>query len=158
MSRKKTQNRTNIILERISMRYNLVNDEAIAAFYGVSESTVSSWRTRDTINEKLIRAKCGDENLANWFIRGIKLPEHEQHKVAESQTPYTPKIKVSELLHKTAVILESETVYKTALTNNIEAFHYAITCHEELAGANKRIDKLEEQINDIKTRLPAVGE
>jgi hypothetical protein len=158
MSRKKTQNRTNIILERLSAFYHLINDEAIAAFYGVSESTVSSWRTRNAINSKLIKAKANDENLANWFINGIKPPDYEPHIVAESQAPYSPKVKVSDLLHKTAVILESDTVYRIALTNNIEAFHHAITCEEALGLANKRIDKLEGEMLEIKNRLPAVGE
>jgi hypothetical protein len=86
--------------------------------------------------------------------------EKETHIVAESQSPYNvqPRVKVSELLHKAAVILESNTVYSVALKNNIEAFHHAITCEEALGLANKRIDNLAEQISEIKTRLPAVGE
>lgn len=103
----------------------------------------------------------------NWLL--IPHDEKELHVVAEPQPSYGgaqklrritdgAPIKISELLHKAAVVLESETVYKAALTNNIEAFHYAMTCEETLGLANKRIDGMEEQILEIKKRLPAVGE
>ena len=88
MSRKKTQNKTNIILNRISDHYHLTNDDDISAFYGVSKSTISSWRTRDSINETLIRAKCNDDNLANWFINGIKTQEDNHDKIAKPPAPY----------------------------------------------------------------------
>jgi hypothetical protein len=54
MSRKKTQNKTNSILEDISKRFHLVDDDAIGAFFGVIGSTVSSWRVRDCIPNRYI--------------------------------------------------------------------------------------------------------
>ncbi|MFA5284520.1 MAG: helix-turn-helix domain-containing protein [Smithellaceae bacterium] len=87
MSRKKTHNKTNIILNRISAHYHLTNDDDIASFYGVSKSTVSSWRTRDSINETLIKAKCSDDNLANWFINGIKT-QNQKSGIGEDAGDY----------------------------------------------------------------------
>jgi hypothetical protein len=85
------------------------------------------------------------------------------NKIYEPQTLYsharnTSVEKDSELLIKTAQILESNSVYRAALKSNIEAFHTAITCHEELAVANKRIDDLEEHVKTIEKRLPPVDE
>ena len=62
------------------------------------------------------------------------------------------------LIQKTAAILESATVYSTALKSNIEAFHHAMTCEEQLDLANKRIDTLEEHVKAIESRLPKVNE
>lgn len=90
----------------------------------------------------------------------LKFADQQTRRIiAESDTVYnhTPP-KDSDLLIKTAQILESNSVYRNALKSNIEAFHYAITCEEKLTLANKRIDNLEEQILEIKDRLPAVGE
>ena len=58
MSRKKTQNNANIILERVCNRYHLKNDDDMAAFFHVKPSTVSSWRTRNAPPYDLIHAKC----------------------------------------------------------------------------------------------------
>lgn len=160
MSRKKTQNKTNIILNRISEHYHLTNDDDIASFYNVSASTVSSWRTRDSINERLIRAKCDDENLANWFINGIKTQDGIHDRVADQQTPYNahpsaPKISL-DLLRKIAAVLESQGNLSEALKLNIEAFHHALLADEKLKQANERIDILEERMKLLEARLPAI--
>lgn len=163
MSRKKTHNKTNIILNRISAHYHLTNDDDIASFYGVSKSTVSSWRTRDSINETLIKAKCSDDNLANWFINGIKT-QNQKSGIGEDagdynagqQSPYPDPVRISDpLIQKTAAILESPTIFSTALKSNIEAFHYALVCEEKLDLANKRIDDLEEWKKSVEKRLPS---
>lgn len=84
---------------------------------------------------------------------------HIYSKVAEPHEPYPQIVKISDpLIQKTAAILESSTVYATALKSNIEAFHHAMTCEEQLAGSNKRIDVLEENIKSIEKRLPVVNE
>jgi phage repressor protein C with HTH and peptisase S24 domain len=69
MSRPKTQNRTNDILNRISAFYHLKDDVEIAEFFGVAKSTISSWRTRDLINSRMVTQKCGSE-LASAFLNG----------------------------------------------------------------------------------------
>jgi ribosomal protein S15P/S13E len=53
-------------------------------------------------------------------------------------------------------VLESPTIFSNALKANIEAFHTAVTCEEQLAVASKRIDDLEEHVKQIEKRLPKV--
>lgn len=156
MSRKKTQNKTNIILNRISEHYHLTNDDDIASFYNVSASTVSSWRTRDSINERLIRAKCDDENLANWFINGIKTQEKQNIPISDVQSSYNqntsaPDIEI--LLAKTKAVIHSPSIFSTALKSNIEAFHTAIRFEGEIDNANRKINDLENKMKSIEDRL-----
>lgn len=170
MSRKKTQNKTNIILERIQAHYHLINDEAVALFYGVSESTISAWRTRNRINKTLIRAKCNDENLANWFFNGIKThdsqpdgrPVDYTSLIMETLSPYlsSNKSALSALTPdaqdalrytiKAFEILNSGTDYAGALRDNIMCFLKAVE-------DEKRIHRLEDEMSSLKKQLLASG-
>lgn len=77
--------------------------------------------------------------------------------VFDSQSPYLKTIRISDpLIQKTAAILESPTIFSTALKSNIEAFHHAMVCEEKLTVALKRIDDLEEHVKQIEKRLPAI--
>ncbi|APF20349.1 Bacteriophage CI repressor helix-turn-helix domain-containing protein [Caldithrix abyssi DSM 13497] len=68
MSRKKLQN-ANIILGRLKKAYNLKKDIELANFLGVKQSTLATWKLRNTIDYDLIIAKCNDINL-NWLLTG----------------------------------------------------------------------------------------
>lgn len=49
MSRRKTNNKTNIFLDDLSGRFCLIDDDAIGEFFHVSGSTVSAWRVKDNV-------------------------------------------------------------------------------------------------------------
>lgn len=79
-----------------------------------------------------------------------------EFKLGEPHAPYpqqpTPgHWKISELLSKTAEVLESETVYKDALAANVVAFHQAVT-------AEQKISRMEQTMLDIEHRLALLEE
>lgn len=168
MSRRKTQNKTNIILERISTYYHLKDDTEIGDFYGVNKTTVSSWRTRNKINEKLIKAKCNDENLANWFLHGIECKGSTKEKLLPSHVPDQTKsnlvslgstskspdlIDEGELIKRALNVLQSDTPFRDALKENIISFDYAVECVRNLNSANQRIDMLEKRLKAVEAKL-----
>ena len=63
------------------------------------------------------------------------------------------ELKISDLLHKTAVVLESKSIFTQALRSNIEAFHYAITCESQLAEFRTIINKQNIQLADMQTQV-----
>lgn len=63
----------------------------------------------------------------------------------------------TDYLIKTAAILESPTIFNTALKSNIDAFHHALVCEEKLASAINRIEELEEWKKSVEKKLPAVN-
>ena len=128
MSRKKTQNKTTIVLERICKHYGFKFDADVAEFYGVSESTVSAWRTRDSINETLIRAKCNDENLANWFIAGVEIP-------AETPQSGLGPLEIDIVMSKTRDILNSSTTFAKALVVAIESLYESVQLDKQMVAA-----------------------
>jgi hypothetical protein len=149
------------IIERIKEVEKIHSDVAVAQTLDISKENLSNYKTKGRIPYKAISNYCLQKGIKVDYIMNGTTPIHENqsHIVAEPQAAYdTQQATIPNLIQKTIIILESKSVYSSALKNNIEAFHYAITCHEDLMVANKRIDNLEEQIKDIKTRLPAVGE
>lgn len=68
MQEKKSQNAT-VVLNRLKHAYNIKTDSDLAALLGVARNTISTWRTRDSVDYSSIFAKCEQINL-NWLITG----------------------------------------------------------------------------------------
>lgn len=68
MSREKLHN-AKIILNRIKNAYNLKIDTQLSNFLGVKQSTISTWKARNSLNWELIFSKCENINL-NWLLTG----------------------------------------------------------------------------------------
>ncbi|EHO41107.1 CI repressor [Caldithrix abyssi DSM 13497] len=57
------------ILERLKIAYNIKNDSRLADFLGVTRSTISTWKSRNSIDYDLVFAKCKNLNI-NWLLTG----------------------------------------------------------------------------------------
>ena len=114
MQEKNTHN-VNFILTRLKSALSFKTNKQLAAFLGVSEQGISSWKIRNTIDYELIFAKCVNIDL-NWLIKGssddnnsnkngrpliknmgIQLGAHSKNivstlGVSESSTWYAPKV------------------------------------------------------------------
>ena len=144
------------------------NQKQLAELLNISPEDLSNRKRRGTLT-KLIEIEAYKRNINfDWIKTGegdvIETGTHESQTghVAESVESYNakPQPKISDLLHKTAMILESPTVFSTALKSNIEAFHYAMDCEDMLAEAkqmqqesNKRIARLEADVTELKKGL-----
>jgi len=70
MQKKLSNIAINSIINRLKTYFQVVNDSELADILGVKQNTLSTWRSRNTINYDLIFAKCENVNL-NWLIFGI---------------------------------------------------------------------------------------
>jgi hypothetical protein len=68
MSRNKLHNAKEII-ERIKTSFSIKSDRELAEYLGVNQSTISTWRSRDSLDHNLIIAKCKKVNL-HWLFTG----------------------------------------------------------------------------------------
>jgi predicted nucleic acid-binding Zn-ribbon protein len=77
MSSPKTQNAIKII-ERLKVLFKVKTDTELALRLGVAQSTLASWKKRDSIDYALVIAKCDDGDL-NWLFRGdsMEMPQEE---------------------------------------------------------------------------------
>ena len=79
------------ILDRVKIAYGIKTDAGLARFLEISVSTPSNWRSRDSLDFKLIFTKCRDLNF-NWLIKGEGEPrieeKNEQPVLAEAPGIY----------------------------------------------------------------------
>lgn len=64
---------TKNIIERAKKALGLNSDLALAELLGISKSTLSNWKARNTLDYDVLFSKCGHVDL-NWLIRGGEDP------------------------------------------------------------------------------------
>ena len=69
----KTFHRKADILARIKEGCNLKSDTELAHFLGIAKTTLSNWRSRDSIDYNLVLSKCEHVDL-NWLLTGEERP------------------------------------------------------------------------------------
>lgn len=67
-----------LVLERIKKHYNLNSDKELSEYLQIKKSTLSNWRSRQTVNYELIVEKCLDMDL-NVLLRGEAMPTSQTH-------------------------------------------------------------------------------
>ncbi len=67
MTREKSQNAI-FILNRLKNSLSIDSDIKLAAYLGVKANTISSWKSRDSLDYQLIIAKCEENNIDLNFI------------------------------------------------------------------------------------------
>ncbi|MFI3328175.1 MAG: helix-turn-helix domain-containing protein [Rikenellaceae bacterium] len=66
------------ILERAKRANNIATDSDLAQLMGISRSTISNWKTRETIDYELLFSVCEQADL-NWIINGKANTTHESN-------------------------------------------------------------------------------
>ena len=157
------KNIDNPIVQRMLKAFGFTKLAELYRLIGKTSQNINGMINRETLIKNFeVELIKRNVNL-DWIKTGQgEMHESQSSSIAETHSSYSnhpPIVKISDpFIQKTAAILESTTVYATALKSNIEAFHHAMTCEEQLAVANKRIDVLEENLKAIEKRLPAVVE
>ncbi len=85
------------ILERVKTAMSFTTDKDLAAFLGVSKSTLSNWVKRDSLDFELVFSKCEQLN-ADWLLTG-KGEMLKVNKDVVSEPPmeaYDPTVKKNE--------------------------------------------------------------
>ena len=138
-----------------SLGYKTKKD--LAKALNISTSDLSNRTKSGTAKQLLIDLAVHKNVNTDWLLTG-KGNMSADAGVAKSQPPYNANStapRISELLTKTAAVLESSTIFSSALKSNIDAFHHALHCEEQLAIAIQRIDDLEEWKKSVEKRLPS---
>lgn len=98
----------------------------------------------------------------DWLLKGSEPPRQslETSSPAVSQQPaenvpaaISEDFKLSDMITKTVEVLESDTIYRTALASNINAFHQAVRNDRILAEMERRVAQLEEKIDAMSRRM-----
>lgn len=63
------KNKTPLIIKELKSHYNLGSDTDFANFLGIAPTTLSSWKSRNSMDYDLVYSKCVGIN-ANWLLTG----------------------------------------------------------------------------------------
>lgn len=108
----------NLIIERLFIVFKVDSHAALALKLGVSATTISNWKKRNTIDYELIFTKCEGVNL-NWLILGIGsmlMGVGESLYLNEPHETYNPTDKIIQALSET---VEVQKKYTDFLENEI---------------------------------------
>jgi repressor LexA len=76
-----------LIINRIKEYKNFKSDRDLSEFLGITPQSLSTWKSRNSIDFELIFAKCEDVNK-NWLLTGKgEMLLNEQHQVRSLQLP-----------------------------------------------------------------------
>jgi hypothetical protein len=145
-----------LAIKRIKEIKNLHTDTQVAEVLGITKNNLYAFKNRNTLPVKHIHTFCSREGIRFEYIVDGTMPVYDKEvsaPISEAQQPYSANHKTSDLLIKTASVLESTTVFSGALKSNIEAFHTAIRFEAELDDANRKINDLQNKMKDIESRL-----
>ena len=120
-----------LIINELKNYLNIKTDSEFAKFLGLKQNTISSWKSRNSLDYDLIISKC-DQINANWLLTG----EGEMLKSKVSNNNLESEAKLEEIQGTTDVSL-----------NDIQLLE------EKLKNANKRIELLEELVESYKLEI-----
>ena len=140
---------------------NTIDGKEFAKLIGISPQYLTDIRHENKLKGNPIKFWKGILNqFPSWdsYLRG-ETDTPPVRKIAEFQDPYPPQtIQISDpFMQKTAAILESHhAIFSPALKANIDAFHHALYCEQQLAVAIDRIEALEKWKKSVEEKLSAV--
>ncbi len=103
------------------------------------------------------------ECSVDWLLKGetpkqyfASSPPQSAESVLPPAPPPEDEFKMSDMLTMTAEVLESDTIYRTALASNVRAFHQAVRSERTLVKLEERVASLEareERWSQIEARM-----
>ncbi len=126
-----------LIIKEIKKHLNFNKDGELANYLGVSQNTISSWKSRNTINYDLIISKCDFIN-ANWLLTGKGEMLKNSYSLDKTNSVNEPSIPYG--LKKEENI---ENEFIAYLKKELEKKDYVIT------EKDKKIEQLNEEIKKL---------
>jgi len=147
----------------------------LASFLGISRQAVNKARSANKIPPAwFVQVGTVEKVSIDWLVTGEGPMRRGDSSAPVEAVPALPAedFKMSDMVTKTIEVLESETIYRTALASNINAFHQAVQ-GERLMGRmeqrladleaksesmSKEISELRRENRELKQRLEPTGQ
>jgi transcriptional regulator with XRE-family HTH domain len=135
-----------------------LSQEEFAHRIGFNKNTIGNYERGDrTPDVVFMKAVCENMNVSpEWLLWGEGTMNRGEGASTEPQAlapapaqPTEEDWKMSDMLTKTAEVLESGTIYRTALASNINAFHQAVRSERTLAHLEDRVSQLEMRMEEL---------
>jgi transcriptional regulator with XRE-family HTH domain len=85
----------NKIISRLKSALKFKADKELAKFFGISASTLSTWKSRNTLDYPLLFAKCEKYDIdIHWLIRGSNYLKNSIDEIEDPKIEYKPNKKI----------------------------------------------------------------
>ena len=153
------------IINRCLIALNCKKRNDLASLLNISPQNLSGYIARGTFIN-LIQPILYDKGInIDWIKTGkgeMLAGSRTESRVAEPQEPYPhrpslPSGTSSEsLLDLTADVLNSDTIFRTALESNVRAFSEAVNMRKKLAVCEARLNQQAREIEELRTEIDAL--
>ena len=133
------------------------SQDAFANRLNINKNTLGFYeRDERTPNATFVADICKQECIAtDWLLYG-EGPMRRGETAPAAASPAQPQpsppeedFKMVDMVTKTVEVLESDTIYRTALASNINAFHQAVRSERTLARLEERMELLEKRVEEL---------
>lgn len=97
------------------------------------------------------RIEPGNADVKSLLMKPKKIVVEKSQEQAEDETP------ISEMLVMTSKVLESKTVYRSALASNVRAFYQAVVQEDEMQSLNDKMELMQAQMARMESMLNALN-
>ena len=156
------------IIGRAKLALGIKNQKQLAEILGISPPGITDAKTRGNFpSDWVVKISINHGINPSWILTGIGPMKIEGGEKKEGDT-----FKISEMVEATIRVLESDTVYRSALASNIRAFDKAVLMEGKMQGiedelrlmreeaanrdavAAERMDKMEQLILSLGGQVP----
>ncbi|HCR14007.1 MAG TPA: helix-turn-helix domain-containing protein [Solidesulfovibrio sp.] len=150
--------------DRLMLACGAKTDSDLARILGIKPASVGGAKRRFQLPPAWIEQIANDFGInADWLFFGagsMRRGEAANEAPAPAPAPAEAfltapqeEFRMSDMLTKTAEVLESDTIYRTALASNINAFHQAVRSERTLARLEERLADLEAKADAMAKRM-----
>lgn len=135
----------NKFVERINSLLNGISGNAFARKCGIKQTTMSGYLNglSEPNRENLIKIARACNVSVGWLADGEGETAPGQQPVIASHPNRESNPKFDDYIGKTARVITSKTIYRSALERNIDAFHKAVETEDEMQGVKEKLDVME---------------
>lgn len=138
------------LIERLKIAFNCSNIRELAELLdNTSEQNFLQKLARGGETNQIIAMAINESINLHWLLTG----QGEMRVRPDSSSPDALDDETRILLDKTRDILHSRSIYQSALTSNILAFHQAITGDTVIDQLKAKIEECDERLNTVEERL-----
>ena len=162
------------IFDAIKCAKGFRKDSELAEFLGTTKQNIFNWQKRNSIGDYLLFTERGFSEHYMRTGNGPMFTADQNHQAAvnivgpgaeiTSEAP-AGEFSISDMLQATARVLESKTVYRSALASNIRAFDKAVLMEGKMQGIEEemrkmraenaeRMDRLEKMVLSLGGQVP----
>ncbi|KJS02211.1 MAG: hypothetical protein VR65_06075 [Desulfobulbaceae bacterium BRH_c16a] len=165
------------IFNNIKKLMNKKNQREVAAELGITASAITDAKGRNTIPDRwfeTIKEKFGitkeelcetpEEKLVRTYGKnpitsstGLSWKNEMDRPSHPSPAGQHEPISMPDMVKMTMIVLESETVYRSALASNVRAFYEAVMKEDEMRSLNEKIEAMQHQMKRMEEMLLSLG-